>query len=149
MSLGISEARRMIAAAEHRASSLGINSTVVVLDAGGDIVAVERMDGAWPGGFDLAYGKAQTSRAFRAPSAAFVPLIQPTQPLFSVNAVNSGRYVIIGGGLPIQDGESWIGAIGVSGGSPDQDIEVAEAALRSFTLEGTQSQGSPNVDDIA
>ena len=125
-------ARKMIAGAEDRASSLGLSATVVILDAGGDLVAMERMDGAWPGGFDLAYGKAQTSRSFRAPSAAFVPIIQPGQALYSVNSVGSGRYVIIGGGLPVHRSGDCIGSVGVSGGTPEQDIEIAEAALSAF-----------------
>lgn len=140
MEIDIASARKMIASAEDWASSLGISATIVVLDAGGDLVAMERMDGAWPGGFDLAHGKAQTSRSFRAPSAAFVPLIQPGQPLYSVNSMHSGRYVIIGGGLPIQLGADCVGSVGVSGGTPEQDVEIAEAALSAFSPTGSGKQ---------
>lgn len=90
------------------------------------------MDGAWAGAFDLALGKARTSRAFRAPSSAFVPLIQPGQPLFSVNTVGGGQYVILPGGLPLVADDDLLGAVGVSGGTPDQDEAVAKAAVASF-----------------
>ena len=61
-----------------------------------------RMDGAWPGAFDLAIGKAQTARSFLAPSAAFVPMIQPAGDLFTVTNVNAGKYVVLPGGVPIE-----------------------------------------------
>lgn len=122
----------MIAAAEAHAEVAGVKATIAILDGGGDLVAMIRMDGAWPGGFDLALGKAMTARSFHAPSSAFVPLIQPGQPLFSVSSVGGGRYVILGGGLPVALDGDVVGAIGVSGGLVEQDIAIAEAALAAF-----------------
>lgn len=130
--LKLSAARNMIAAAETRAEELGVKATIAVLDLGGDLVATARMDGAWPGGFDLALGKAQTARAFHAPSSAFVSMIQPGQPLFAVNSVAGGRYVILGGGLPALAKEEVVGAVGISGGTAEQDIAIAEAAVAAF-----------------
>ncbi|MDR6670073.1 heme-binding protein [Rhizobium sp. 1399] len=132
--LDLAAARRMIAAAETRAGETGVRATIAILDGGGDLLAMIRMDGAWPGGFDLALGKATTARSFHAPSSAFVPLIQPGQPLFSVSNVGGGRYVILGGGFPVELDGNVIGAIGVSGGSVEQDIAIAEAALAAFNL---------------
>jgi uncharacterized protein GlcG (DUF336 family) len=130
--IDLAAARDVIAAAEVRAAQIGVRTSIVVLDHGGDLVAMARMDGAWPGACDLALGKALTSRAFRVPSSAFVPLIQPGQPLFSVNSVGGGQYVILPGGLPlVVDGQS-AGAVGISGGTPDQDEDIAEAAAAAF-----------------
>ncbi len=128
----LATARDMIAAAEVRAAETGVCANIVVLDHGGDLVAMARMDGAWAGAFDLALGKARTSRAFQAPSSAFVPLIQPGQPLFSVNSVGGGQYVILPGGLPLLFDGRVVGAVGVSGGTPDQDVDIAEAAASAL-----------------
>ncbi|GAC1046344.1 GlcG/HbpS family heme-binding protein [Rhizobium sp. No.120] len=130
LELGV--ARTMIAAAETRAGELGVKATITILDQGGDLVAVTRMDGAWAGGFDLALGKAHTARAFQAPSSTFVPMIQPGEPLFGVNSVAGGRYVIVGGGLPVRSGQNFMGAVGISGGTIDQDVAIAEAAVVAF-----------------
>jgi uncharacterized protein GlcG (DUF336 family) len=138
--LDLAMARDLIGAAETCATKMGVRASVVVLDHGGDIVAMARMDGAWAGALDLALGKARTSRAFQAPSAAFVPLIQPGQPLFSVNGVAGGQYVILPGGLPLAVGSRLFGAVGVSGGTPDQDMEIAEAAALVFSTSNLQGQ---------
>ncbi|MDK4717309.1 heme-binding protein [Rhizobium sp. CNPSo 4039] len=128
----LAAARDMIAAAEARAAEIGVRASIVVLDHGGDLVAMARMDGAWAGAFDLAMGKARTSRAFEAPSSAFVPLIQPGQPLFSVSSVGSGQYVILPGGVPLLLDGRLAGAVGVSGGTPDHDADIAEAAASAI-----------------
>ncbi|SCB59122.1 Uncharacterized conserved protein GlcG, DUF336 family [Rhizobium aethiopicum] len=130
--LELSAARHMIAAAETCAREIGVKATIAVLDHGGNLIAAARMDDAWPGGFDLAVGKAQTARAFQAPSATFVPMIQPGEPLFAVNNVAGGKYVILGGGLPVRSGESIIRAVGISGGRIEQDVAIAEAAVAAF-----------------
>ncbi|MBB3289499.1 uncharacterized protein GlcG (DUF336 family) [Rhizobium sp. BK347] len=109
-----------------------MRASIVVLDQSGDLIAMARMDGAWAGAFDLALGKARTSRAFQAPSSAFFPLIQPGQPLFSVNNVGGGQYVMLPGGLPLLVDGNLVGAVGVSGGSTNQDEAIANAAVASF-----------------
>ncbi|MBB5770237.1 uncharacterized protein GlcG (DUF336 family) [Brevundimonas vesicularis] len=119
-------------AAEMQATEIGVRATVVVLDRGGEQVAMARMDGAWPGAFDLALGKAQTARSFHAPSAAFVSLIQPGANLFGIGTACAGKYVILPGGLPIRVSGHVVGAIGVSGGDTDQDAAIALAALGTF-----------------
>lgn len=137
-SITLSAARELIAAAESYADGIGIRASIVVLDNGGDLVTMERMDGAWAGAFDLALGKARTSRAFQAPSSTFVPLIQPGQPLFSVNSVGGGQYVILPGGQPLVSNGDLLGAVGVSGGSPDQDEAIANAAVAAFLASNTK-----------
>lgn len=131
--IDLNSAKIMLAAAEAHAAILRIRATVVVLDRGGSLVAMTRMDGAWPGAFDLAFGKAMTARAFHAPSSVFAPMIQPGAPLFSVNGVAGGKYVILGGGLPVEEGGQVAGAIGVSGGTLEQDAAIAQAGLAAYT----------------
>lgn len=131
-SMHLSAARKMIAAAESHAVGIAVRASIVVLDQSDDLIAMARMDGAWAGAFDLALGKARTSRAFQAPSSAFFPLIQPGQPLFSVNNVGGGQYVMLPGGLPLLVDGNLVGAVGVSGGSTNQDEAIANAAVASF-----------------
>lgn len=92
--MNLSAAREMIAAAESHAVGIAVRASIAVLDQSGDLIVMARMDEAWAGAFDLAVGKARTSRAFQAASSAFVPLIQPGQAPFSVNSVGGGQYVI-------------------------------------------------------
>lgn len=127
--LDLVSAKTLLSAGEDHAALIGVNATITVVDRGGALVAMVRMNNAWPGGFDLALGKARTASAFHAPSSAFVPMIQPGQPLYSVSCVEGGKYVIVGGGLPITLDGHVIGAVGVSGGSVEQDVAIAEAAI--------------------
>lgn len=60
--ISLAAARAVVLAAETKAAEIGVNATIVVLDRGGEQIATARMDGTWPGAFDLAVGKAQTAR---------------------------------------------------------------------------------------
>lgn len=131
----LEDAGNAVDAAIVMARSLDVLATVIVLDAGGDIVLVTRMDGAWAGAFDLALAKARAARAFSAPSSAFTSLVQPGAPLFGVNSVSAGRYMTLPGGIPILHQRAVLGAVGVSGGSPSQDEEIAQAGVRSVATQ--------------
>jgi uncharacterized protein GlcG (DUF336 family) len=128
-SVNLTEARRMIAAGERKAKEMSIPYNIAVVDAGGNLVALVRMDGAWLGSLDIAVNKAWTARAFDMPTAALSGLTQSGQPGFGLNTTNGGRVVIFGGGIPIKNNGGVIGAVGASGGSVEQDVLVAEAAL--------------------
>jgi uncharacterized protein GlcG (DUF336 family) len=128
-SVNLTEARRMIAAGEMKAKEMSIPYNIAVVDAGGNLVALVRMDGAWLGSLDIAVNKAWTARAFDMPTAALSGLTQSGQPGFGLNTTNGGRVVIFGGGIPIKNNGGVIGAVGASGGSVEQDVLVAEAAL--------------------
>ena len=129
VSVNLTEARRMIAAGERKAKEMSIPYNIAVVDAGGNLVALVRMDGAWLGSLDIAVDKAWTARAFDMPTAALSGLTQSGQPGFGLNTTNGGRVVIFGGGIPIKNNGAVIGAVGASGGSVEQDVLVAEAAL--------------------
>lgn len=128
----LDEARRVILAAEAEAKSQGQPMNIAVVDAGGNLVAFVRMDGAWMGSIDIAIKKAWTSRAFDIETKSLSKLAQPGEDFYGIHASNDGRVMIFAGGVPLtRDGEV-VGAIGVSGGDADQDQTVAEAGLAAL-----------------
>lgn len=124
--LTLDDAIRIIAAARAKAGDLGVSATITVVDGGGSVRAQHRMDGVPFGTLKVSFSKAYTAAAFAAPTAVFGDLVQPGQPLFGF-ADAAGPIATFGGGLPlVRDGEL-VGAIGISGGSVDQDQEIAGA----------------------
>jgi uncharacterized protein GlcG (DUF336 family) len=105
---------------------------IAVVDDGNNLTAFARMDGAWLGSIDIAQNKAYTARSFDLSTKDLAPLAQPNQPLFGIDASNQGQLIIFAGGIPLIDGEEVVGAVGVSGGSVEQDQEVAEAGVSAF-----------------
>ena len=130
--LSLDDAGILLAAGKAKAETIGVPYNLAVVDAGGNLVAFARMDGAWLGSIDIAVHKAFTARAFDMSTADQAGMSQPGKPLFGIQATNHDRIVIFGGGIPIRKGGAVIGALGASGGTVDQDVEVAEAALRAF-----------------
>ena len=104
-----------------------------MVDAGGDLVAFARQDGALIGSIGLAINKAMTARLFDKATSDLGQLAQPGSPLFGTQESNAGKVVIFGGGIPLTVDGSIIGAVGASGGTVEQDISVAEAAVRALT----------------
>jgi uncharacterized protein GlcG (DUF336 family) len=131
-SLNLADARRIIAAGEQKASALRIPYNIAVVDAGGGLVAQVRMDGAWLGSVDIAIDKAWTARAFDMPTEDLAGITQSGQSGFGLNTTNGSRVVIFGGGIPIKVDGAVIGAVGASGGSVEDDIVVAHAAVAGF-----------------
>lgn len=132
LSLDLTDARRIIAAGERKAIELGIPYNIAVADAGGGLVAHVRMDGAWLGSVDIAINKAWTARAFDMSTEDLSQLTQSGQQGFGLNTTNDSRVVIFGGGIPVKRDGVVIGAVGASGGSVNQDVEVAKAAVAGF-----------------
>jgi uncharacterized protein GlcG (DUF336 family) len=132
LSLDLADARRIIAAGERRAIDIGIPYNIAVTDAGGGLVAHVRMDGAWLGSVDIAINKAWTARAFDMSTEDLSHLTQSGQQGFGLNTTNDSRVVIFGGGIPIKRDGAVIGAVGASGGSVAQDVDVARAAIAGF-----------------
>jgi uncharacterized protein GlcG (DUF336 family) len=128
----LADARRVIAAAEQKAADLGQPMNVAVVDAGGNLVAHVRMDGAWMGSVDISIKKAWTSRAFDVETRALAALAQPGKDFYGIHASNDGRVMIFAGGIPLTRDGQVVGAVGVSGGSGQQDHDVAEAGAKAF-----------------
>ena len=130
--LTLSDARRVIAAAEKKAEELGQPMNIAVADGGGNLVAHVRMDGAWIGSIDISINKAYTSRAFDIATKDLAEHSQSGGQFFGIHASNGGRVMIFAGGIPLKRDGKVVGAIGVSGGSGEQDHAVAEAGAAAF-----------------
>src|ERR1043166_2598477 len=122
----LKEARSVIAAAEKKAAEIGQPMNIAVADAGGNLVAHVRMDGAWIGSIDISIKKAFTSRAFDISTKDLAANCQSGQQFFGIHASNDGKVMIFAGGIPLKKDGKVVGAVGVSGGSGAQDHEVAE-----------------------
>ncbi|MBP0459881.1 GlcG/HbpS family heme-binding protein [Streptomyces montanisoli] len=131
-SVSLEDARRVVAAGEAKADEIGSPSNIAVVDVGGNLVAHIRMDEAWIGSVDISINKAFTSRAFDITTADLAANAGPGEQFFGINASNNGRVMIFAGGVPLRHGGRIVGAVGVSGGSGEQDQTVAEAAATAF-----------------
>ena len=130
--VSLQDARRVIAAAEKKAAEIGQPMNIAVADAGGNLVSHVRMDGAWLGSVDISIKKAYTSRAFDIATKDLATHSQSGNQFFGIHASNDGRIMIFAGGIPLKKGNQVVGAIGVSGGSGDQDHAVAAAGAAAF-----------------
>jgi uncharacterized protein GlcG (DUF336 family) len=130
--IDLDTALRLIEAARKKAKEIKVPMDIAVVDEGNNLVAFQRMDGAWLGSINIAMNKAYTARAFDMETKTIAPFCQPGQPLFGIHASNDGRLIIFPGGIPLKDGNTVIGAIGVSGGSVEQDQVVAEAGVAAL-----------------
>ena len=128
----LNDARRVIEAAEKKAAEIGQPMNIAVADSGGNLIAHVRMDGAWLGSIDISIKKAFTSRAFDISTKDLADNAQPGQQFFGIHASNDGKIMIFAGGIPLKKDGKVVGAIGVSGGSGEQDQAVAEAGAAGF-----------------
>src|ERR1700712_3652662 len=128
----LAQAHAVIDAAAAKADEIGVPMNIAVVDAGNNLTAFHRQDGAWLGSIDIAQGKAYTARAFDMPTKDLGAEAQPGKSLYGIEASNDGRIIVFAGGIPIQSGDEILGAIGVSGGTVDQDQEVAEAGVAGY-----------------
>ena len=138
--MDISQARcdAVLAAAEAMATDIGVPMNIAVMDAGANLKAFLRMDGALIGSIDIALGKAKTAVLFGMNTEAVGEFCKPGGPSPGLELTNGGL-VVFAGGIPLRDAEGRIvGSVGVSGGSPAQDFEVATvaAAAQSTSHEG-------------
>ena len=131
-SVSLDDARRIISAAEEKAGEIESPSNIAVVDAGGNLVAHIRMDGAWIGSVDIAINKAFTSRAFDISTKELADSAQPGDQFYGIQESNHGRVVVFAGGIPLERGGQVMGAVGVSGGDGEQDQAVAEAAVAAL-----------------
>ena len=128
----LEEAKNVVSAAEDRARQMGLAMNIAVMDAGRNLVAFHRMDGAWVASTDIAIDKAFTSAGRGLTTRKIGEMAQPGQPLFGINTTNGGRIVIFAGGVPLERDGEVVGAVGVSGGTVDEDEEVARAGVGAF-----------------
>jgi uncharacterized protein GlcG (DUF336 family) len=125
-------AKEIITGAEEEANKIGISMVISVVDDGGNLIAVHRMDDAWLASIDIAQNKAWTSVALKMPTANLADATVPAAELYGLNTTNNGRLVVFGGGIPLELDGKVVGAIGVSGSSVPNDVKVAEAGAQVF-----------------
>jgi uncharacterized protein GlcG (DUF336 family) len=128
----LADARKVIAAAEKKAQDIKWPMNIAVVDEGGNLVSHVRMDGAWIGSIDISINKAFTSRAFDISTKDLAANSQPGDQFFGIHVSNGARIMIFAGGIPLKRDGKVVGAIGVSGGSGEQDQTVAEAGAAAF-----------------
>jgi uncharacterized protein GlcG (DUF336 family) len=130
--LVLSQAQQVLDAAMKKASEIGTLMNVAVVDAGGNLKAFGRMDGAWLGSIDISIRKARTARFFDMNTGDLGSLSQPGGPLYNIE-VSNGGLITFPGGIPLRDGNGEVvGGIGVSGSSVENDHAVAEAGATAL-----------------
>lgn len=125
-------AKEIIVGAEEEAKKIGVSMVISVVDEGGNLIAVHRMDDAWLASIEIAQNKAWTSVALKMPTANLADATVPAAELYGLNTTNNGRLVVFGGGIPLVVDDKVVGAIGVSGSSVPNDVKVAEAGVKAF-----------------
>jgi uncharacterized protein GlcG (DUF336 family) len=119
-------AHRAVTACLERASALGVEAAIAVVDQAGNLKAFARMDGAPLLSSGIAQDKAWTAAAFGLPTHRWWDLVKDEPPLLH-GIVKTDRLIVFGGGVPLTSEGEVVGGVGVSGGSADQDREIAEA----------------------
>ncbi len=133
--LNLEIVKKMAKAAEEKAYQIGVPIIFSVVDAGGNLMLYHRMDDALLVSIDISINKAYTSAFLKIPTHEVAPLVQPGTELYGLQWTNGNRIITFGGGYPLKVHHRIVGAIGVSGGSVEQDMTIAMHALRIFELE--------------
>lgn len=130
--LDIADARKIIAASIARARDINVPMCIAVTDESGNLIAFERMDGGKITSITIAIDKAFTAAAAKKATHEYGAASQPGAPAYGINTAIGGRLMVVGGGLPISDETAVVGAVGVSSGTPAQDLDVAQAGVDAF-----------------
>ena len=128
--LTLDAARKIAAGAEAEARTNNWNVVIAVVDDGGHLVYLQRIDGTQTGSIDVAIGKARTSAAFKRPTKVFDELAKTRPSITSI----SPTAVLLEGGVPVVVGGQVVGAVGVSGVTSAQDAQVAEAGIAALGM---------------
>jgi len=132
MNITLAQAEKIISVAKEKSVALDTKMNIAIVDAGANLVAFARMDGAWLGSLDISIKKAKTARYFDMNTGVIGELSQPGGPLFNIEHSNGGL-ITFPGGVPIKNASGEIiGAIGVSGSSVENDHAVAEAGATAI-----------------
>ena len=126
----LAAAKKIAAAAEAEARKNNWNVVIAVVDDGGHLVYLQRIDGTQTGSIDVAIGKARTSAAFKRPTKVFDDLAKTRPSITSI----SPDAVLLEGGVPVMVGGQLVGAVGVSGVTSQQDAQIAEAGIAALGM---------------
>ncbi|MBA3426327.1 MAG: heme-binding protein [Rubrobacter sp.] len=128
----LEEARAVISAAEKKAAEIECPMDIAVVDAGGNLKAHVRMDGAFVGSITISINKAYTAIAFKQETRHLQEETRPGGSIFGLSDAHGGNLVVFPGGIPLVREGRIMGAIGVSTGTVEQDQEVAEAGASAY-----------------
>ena len=128
----LSLAKQLTEKIEAEAKKIGLNVVIAVSNSAARPVLVECMDDALIASYDIALNKAYTVVAVKMSTLDLKALTQPNQPLYGIQFTNDGQIVVFGGGVPLKVNDKIIGGLGVSGGSEDQDVYLAEYGKKAF-----------------
>lgn len=123
-------AKKVTAKIEAYAEDKGLNIVIAFCNAEGNPILAHVMDGAFLVSYELASSKAFTAVALNMPTDEITKLAQPGEALYGIDRVNQKPITIVGGGLPIKADGKTIGGIGISGGTAEEDVEIANYGLK-------------------
>lgn len=129
----LAAAQQMAAAVEKKATEINVAVVFSVVDRGGNTLLIQRMDEAFVSSCDISLNKAWSACSLKQGTHEITPAVQPGQSLYGLQLTNQQRIIIFGGGLPVIFNEQVIGAVGVSGGTVEQDQLLAQCALDCFS----------------
>ena len=132
MDLSLQDALKITRACEEKAREMNVPVVITVVDQGGNYLALHRMDNAPVGCIQISMGKAYTAAVLKTATDKLSHVCQPGQELYGLQILNGGQFVIFGGGFPLVKADKVIGALGVSGGSLAEDMEIARAGIEAF-----------------
>lgn len=132
MNLTYPVARLLGSLAEMEAAALGVPVTISIVDDEGGLVFLARMDGALPASREIAVSKAYTAAALRMTTEEVGKLAQPNGTLYGIQYLHPGKVVLFGGGVPLRLNGKAVGAIGISGGTVQEDIRVADCVASAL-----------------
>lgn len=126
------QAKMLIDQVEVKANELGIAVVIAVSDHSARPVAIHCMDDAYIGSYDIALNKTFTAIGFKMSTEQLGKLSQPGESLYGIQFTNGGKVVIFGGGEPLRLDDKIVGALGVSGGTAEQDTFLAAYGKKIF-----------------
>ncbi|MFB4165532.1 heme-binding protein [Alteribacillus sp. JSM 102045] len=125
--IDLNTAKKAMEQGEEKAKSIGVPMVITIVNDEANFIASHRMDGALLASVDISQNKAWTSAALKMSTSQLSENSKNNGELFGINSTNNGKVVIFGGGIPLYVNNNLVGAVGVSGGSVNEDIEVAQA----------------------
>ena len=128
MSMNYEQARKALDAALRKAEEIGSPSSIAIVDGGRELIAFARQDGALLASTEISVGKAYTACSMKMATKDIGPLTQPGQSLYGLEHTHQRPLVTFGGGRPLEANGGVVGAVGVAGGTVDQDDEITAAA---------------------
>lgn len=130
--LDSADAATLIKFARQRSEEIGVPMCIAICDDGANLLAFDRMDGGKITSSTVAIDKAFTAAGARKATHEYGAASQPGAPAYGINSAIGGRLMVVAGGLPVEVDGAVVGSIGISSGSPAQDLDVAEAAIAGF-----------------